>query len=127
MPLLKRHTTLFDKNIFYNLLQGWGSQTLKSEYSSNIRLRKKNKNSFEIPWPKAIKCSPNQNFMKTVLEKRKRMPHPNVHPLIYVQFQNLDIRMIYVYGKKIHKIFKCSKFDPVNYKIKNQEKKSEYI
>ena len=53
--------------------------TQAPEYSRNIRLRK-NTNSFEIPWPRAIKCPQNQNFMKHVLENRKKMPHPNVHP-----------------------------------------------
>ena len=46
----------------------WGSQTLKSEYSRNIRLKK---NSFEIHWPMAIKCPLNQNFMK--IEKKCRL------------------------------------------------------
>ena len=37
------------------------------------------KNSFEIPWPRAKKCPPNWNFMKPVLENRK-----NAAPKRYV-------------------------------------------
>ena len=42
------------------------SQTLKSDYSRNIRFRKINKKkSFEILWPRAIKCR-NRIFRKKV-------------------------------------------------------------
>ena len=51
---------------------------MKSEYLRNISLKKKRKKQFEIPWQRAIKCPPNQNLMKPVLENRKKMPHPNV-------------------------------------------------
>ena len=33
---------------------------------------KKIKNSFEIPWPRAIKCPAKWNFMKHLLEKRRK-------------------------------------------------------
>ena len=37
------------------------------------------KNSFEIPWPRAIKCPQNWNFMKLFVENRKKC-----HTLMYI-------------------------------------------
>ena len=37
---------------------------MKSEYSEYKSQKKKKKKSFEIPWPRAIQCPPNQNFKK---------------------------------------------------------------
>ena len=51
------------------------------------------KNSFEIPWPRAIKCPPNWNFMKPVLENRKKMPHLTVQCSMtykYIQTSSVD-------------------------------------
>ena len=72
MRLFIRHTTVIEQNILK--LYYRGSKTLKSEYSRNIRLRKKiEKYIFEIPWLRALKCPSNQ---KPELEYRK-MPHPS--------------------------------------------------
>ena len=47
----------------------------------------KNKNGFEMPWPRAIKCPPNWNFMK-VLEKRKKIAEPySAYIYLYITYQ----------------------------------------
>ena len=71
--------TIFEKNIFKTLLQG--IPNFEARIFMKYTYQKKNKNSFEIPWLRAIKCLLNQNFMKHVLENRKKMLHPNVHIL----------------------------------------------
>ena len=66
--LLNRHKAIFQKNIFLTLLQGIPNLEVRifKKYKSQ-----KKKNSFEMPWPRAIKCPPNWIFMKPVLENRK--------------------------------------------------------
>ena len=73
-------TRLYSEEIFFKLSYR-RSQTLK-KYKS-----KKNKNSFEIPWPRAIKCPPNQNSQKKVL-------HPNLNlfaTTVFFTLYQLDI------------------------------------
>ena len=52
--LLNRHKAIFKKIFFKTLLQGIPNFEVRifEKYES----QKKNKNSFEIPWPRAIKC-----------------------------------------------------------------------
>ena len=71
--LLNRHNAILKKYIFQFFYRGF--QTLKLEYSRNRSLRKKNKNSFEIPWPR-----PEGYKMPLELEFfKKKVPHPNIH------------------------------------------------
>ena len=60
--LLNRHKAIFQKNIFLTLLQG--IPNLKVRIFEKYKSQKKNKNSFEMPWPRAIKCPPNWIFQK---------------------------------------------------------------
>ena len=49
-----RHKAIFKKNIFKTLLQG--ILNFEVRIFEKYKSQKKNKNSFEIPWPSAIKC-----------------------------------------------------------------------
>ena len=58
-------TKITDLKLYY---RGW-FQTLKSEYSRNILIRKETKIVVNSPWLRAIECPAKWNFMKYVLEK----------------------------------------------------------